>query len=247
MEGEKTGRFEEREASRVTHILEILQQDPDLQFFRGQSNSSWRLLPRLARLFGPSRIPDTWQRLESFILEDFIKYAVPHLPREPKSEFEWLVMGQHYGLPTRLLDWTTNPLKATFFAVSDLKPKRNGALFAFAPTTLLRDLGDNESIRDFERMMPIFPKMIDSRIISQEAAFTVFPFPPEYKRFRPLENTSKHGRSYWSLLKIVIPSESKLQMLTELNTLGVNSRTLFPDLVGLADFVSWKHKYRIST
>ena len=230
--------FKEIHVSNVIEILTILRQYPGLSIFRGQSNVKWPLIPKIARLFGHSNVLDTWERLEGFILDDFRKFSVPHIKREPKNHFEWLVTGQHYGLPTRLLDWTTNPLKATFFAAWENVGKMDGALFALSPTSLIPMLGDDENI-DFSHMMPVFPNMIDTRIVAQESCFTVFPLPADKKGFKPLEDVSSYQGDYFLLLKMIIPCNKKADLLRDLNFLGVNRRTLFPDLTGLSEQISW--------
>lgn len=233
-------RYKEVRVSCVMDILNVVSQYPDLRFFRGQSDVKWRLVPKISRMFTRSRIPDTWDRVEAFIMGEFKQYAVPHIKREPKNDFEWMVLGQHYGLPTRLLDWTSNPLKGAFFAVNELAGKRNGALFAFAPTSWLPDLDDNESIEVFKDLMPIFPKMIDNRIIAQEACFTAFQRPPDYKPFKPLDNRKAYHGAYFILVKMIIPADKKPVLLRELDRLGVNNRSLFPDMSGLANHIAWK-------
>lgn len=242
----KYSKYQEMKIGRLADVLQILDEYPGLEFFRGQSDVKWRLLPKLSRLFKKGKIPDTWPRLESFILGDFKKYAVINIDKEPKNKFEWMVLGQHYGLPTRLLDWTTNPLKALYFAVDEYSDKRDGALFAFSPTSSIPMLEDDENVDQFTHMMPIFPNMIDSRIVAQEACFTIFPHAPDFKQFQPLEDTEIYDRDYFLMLKIMIPRDRKLTILGELDVLGVNRRTLFPDLSGLSDFISWKYRNELT-
>lgn len=244
MENRENEKFREVKVSSVIQILEELQKLPDLKFFRGQFDSNWSLIPRIGRLFAKSHIKDTWQRIESFVLGEFRQYAVPYINREPKNDFEWLVLGQHYGLPTRLLDWATNPLKAAFWAVNDSEKHCDGALFCYSPTELILDLDDSETISDFPHVMPIYPKMIDSRVIAQESCFIIFPFPEEFKLFEPLENELIHGDSYYHLLKMIIPHRFKYTILHDIERLGVSSKSLFPDLSGLSEFIErkWKNK-----
>lgn len=60
--------------------------------------------------------------------EDFKSMAAGLVP-EGKTDAELYFIMQHYKMPTRLLDWTTNPLVSLLFAVSDY-PEKNGVLFA---------------------------------------------------------------------------------------------------------------------
>ena len=83
--------------------------------FRGHADGNWKLLPKIGRMFKLLEGYSDWKTFEDDILERFQKYAIQYLKKEPKNIIECLVIGQHYGLPTRLLDWTKNPLKALFF------------------------------------------------------------------------------------------------------------------------------------
>lgn len=244
MSEEQTEKYREIEVTSVIQVLQELQKTPSNEMFRGQSDAEWTLVPKVGRMFISSSIPDSWERLESFMLGEFIQHSIPYIKREPRHKFEWLVLGQHYGLPTRLLDWTSNPLKALFWAVSEYEKDCDSALFCFSPTSSIYDLHDSDNLEDLDHVMPIFPKMIDSRVISQEACFILFPFPEENKAFEPLEDESIHGDSYHYLTKMIIPRKYKFTMSEDLKILGVSSKSLFPDLTGLAQFIedNWKGK-----
>lgn len=90
-------------------------------FFRGQSNKDWKLSPRLYRenLFGQEGT--------------MIKEIVHTNPKEfEMSRFDILAKLQHFGFPTRLLDVSSNPLVALYFACSDKNEMVNdGAVYIF--------------------------------------------------------------------------------------------------------------------
>jgi len=105
------------EAENFEDCLEFFQDLTD-QFpgkniqYRGQSNVSWRVLPSLFR-----QKPDI-SNFESEIVRELIS-LFPENFHQDQSMFDRLVRMQHYGLPTRLLDVTKNPLVALYFGVEE--------------------------------------------------------------------------------------------------------------------------------
>ena len=82
--------------------------------FRGLSDATYRLETTLIRLGG------IYQDLERHLLRNFSKYALRNVV-ERDSVWHWLSVAQHYGLPTRLLDWTYSPFVAMHFATANIE------------------------------------------------------------------------------------------------------------------------------
>ena len=82
--------------------------------FRGMSDSSFHLETSLYRNCG-----DLKQELEPSILRNFAKYAVIEDPSIGQSVWRQMILGQHHGLPTRLLDFTHSALIALHFSVTE--------------------------------------------------------------------------------------------------------------------------------
>ena len=94
-------------------------------YFRGLPNVEWALMPGVAR---SDKAPTAGFRpdVERRLFAEFKRMAQNFLSSSNFSDLDWLALAQHFGLPTRLLDWTENPLVAAWFAVSDereYKPK----------------------------------------------------------------------------------------------------------------------------
>jgi hypothetical protein len=93
-----------------------------ISFYRGQSDFSWGLSPRLYR----EKLLDK----ESVLIAEFLRIA--SLSFQQMAYFDILVKMQHYGLPTRLLDTTLNPLVALFFAChGDGQKDKDGSVYVF--------------------------------------------------------------------------------------------------------------------
>jgi len=82
--------------------------------YRGMPNVSYKMQTSLSRCCG-----ELQKTLEPAILNNFAKYAVKEDPSVSQSIWNRMITGQHYGLPTRLLDWTHSALVALHFAMSE--------------------------------------------------------------------------------------------------------------------------------
>jgi FRG domain len=81
--------------------------------YRGLNNSEYKLTNGLKRMGNP------YPNMERNLIRQFKKYSRHHVV-ERDSDWYWLSVTQHHGLPTRLLDWTYSPMIAAHFATSDL-------------------------------------------------------------------------------------------------------------------------------
>lgn len=128
-----------RAAQSLDGFLKIIEDiSPSTQaglWFRGQSDASYRLEPGVLR--DTTQITDGYYRpitenqvvnasggevigiSSERMLDEFKRQARPFLEWVPTNDFEWMFIAQHHGLPTRLLDWSTNALVALFFAASN--------------------------------------------------------------------------------------------------------------------------------
>jgi hypothetical protein len=157
---------------------------------------------------------------------------------------EWISIAQHYGMPTRLLDWTSSPLTALWFTVENPPISGYGVVWFFnAPEEDIIMSNKVKSINLFnQRRTKIFqPEIITERIQSQNGWFTVHKYMDHKEKFLPLENNASYKKY---LTKVKIPEDKFSEFRYQLNRMGVNKLSLFPDLEGAAKYAEWKNVYK---
>lgn len=217
-------------------------------WFRGNSSADYDLQPRAFR-------PEYINADEVSMLNEFRQKAALVSGIHPTDNWGWMVLAQHYGLPTRLLDWSDNPLQGLFFACqSDVDNKgkeKDGKFFILNPQKMNDDafgvvdfpfplvLEDKEQNCDNYRPeasnggdKPIAVIAMDyfPRIGAQNGCFTVCS-----------DKTYKY-KDAATIMEFTIPGEKKERILGELEFAGVNVASTYPDLDHLAQQIAKKHE-----
>ena len=211
----------------VEDLISIVASKPVGQWiYRGQSDSTWELLPSIDRPYSVNcRGSLNREEYEKFLLSRFQARAVPFLEAPPSNDWEWLALAQHHGLPTRLLDWTTNPLIALFFSVHEGSDDRDGILVSYMHSSTSIEPSIIYSPIGAKQRLMYEPPHINQRIISQQAMLTAEP------EVLDIEKESK-GRKTQGL---PVAARAKQSIREQLNKLGVNVSTVFPSLDSIAN------------
>lgn len=197
--------------------------------FRGHSDISFSLIPSVGRSVFASK---SRAKYEQSLFDIFCREARGYLAALPNDEWEWLSLAQHHGLPTRLLDWTMNPLVALYFAVS-ASPGQAGEFFALRALTKASEHVRHQPPFKITRSVKYLPNIVTPRIRAQEGLFVAC---AEVEK--PL---SEVLRSDWRIESYPIAADAKERVLYQLFRLGIHASSLFPDVDGLAARLKWQH------
>ncbi len=250
-------------AANWTEILEALYADswkPELQrfrspfAFRGLSHVEHSLSSSLVRLAGNG---DT-RRLELALLRNFRKYAISE-GQNADSIWDWLALGQHRGLPTRLLDWTYSPLVALHFATETpedfdrdgvvwcvnfveankrlpqrlrrIMTREGSETLTVDMLTVFKELRDFDALARSPFLVFLEPPAIDRRILNQFALFSLMSSPTA-------EIDEWLARHPELCRRVIVPAGLKWEIRDKLDQANVNERILFPDLDGLSRWLT---------
>ncbi|WP_119420593.1 FRG domain-containing protein [Desertibaculum subflavum] len=219
-------------------------------WWRGHARSDWPLVPSVFRSSG---VANRGPRFEMNISNRFVQGArIRRSDCPPRDDHaSWLLLMQHFGLPTRMLDWSESLLVALYFAVSDDKnADQDGIVWALHPTIfneqhigrrgfahargkLLNNLHakafNDEIALGSAQAAAVDPPHGDLRMLIQKACYTI-------QEFRDGLETLP-GSEKW-LRKIVVPHGRKDYWGRALGFMGLDQAAIFPDLQNLASHLS---------
>ena len=237
----------DRQISNVADFITAIRTDqnarPGTIWFRGHADARWQLLPGFMR--------STSETSETTLLNRFRQSAAMLAERRPATSFDWTFLMQHYGVPTRLLDWSESPLISMYFAVEDwaAKPDSDAALWCLWPTALnqnanIVDKVEGQYIPSFEddelqaytvdslrqnTRLELFPVATiatrnNARIQAQMGTFTI-----HHNKKVAIEDVG--DRSH--IAKYTIPRAARETLADELKLLGMTRFSLFPELASV--------------
>ncbi len=218
--------------------------------YRGQRCENHQLLPTLTRpgspvangLAGHESLRDK----ERHILKEFRTRLVAYGREAPPDELRLAILAQHHGAPTRLLDWTLNPLAALFFAVEDAdvwQDKQCECKTDGCAPVVWAVRGHRHRVSDCpfqtfdeleERPYFVLPDHDESRAAVQSSILSLWGNP--CKPFIELQCLEDPWR-------IRVERQASRHLLWVLHCVGITRETLFPDLDGLGRYLMWKHRH----
>jgi len=193
--------------------------------FRGVPDAdAHQLIPSIGRLKKFQGVPSaTITKEEKHWLKRFRLEGARHVNGTP-SEWDWLVLSRHHGLPVRLLDWTRNPLVALYFAVWE-RPDKTAAVYAEKFTNHI----DTEATLDpfaIKKVGKFEPAHTSARIAAQSSMLTIHPDP----------TTAYDSKT---LCRFEISPRLAPALKAQLRRVGIHPASVFPDLDGLVKSIRY--------
>lgn len=221
-------------------------------WYRGVRDQDYDMLPSISR-------NDLNVNYETIFLSKFKSKAIPYLgqlPSYPFSEglagyWDWMFLMQHYGIPTRLMDWSEDALVALIFAINvDASPKeldKDPAVWCLNPIKLneafkfnnLYPLGYIPNVEEkevYEMFGPeqsgfvnrkpcaVYGPLNSTRIVAQKGVFTIFPYTNNMTEFDKLPDSSDY------MEKLIICKDSREDITEQLRKYGITYAQLFPEI-----------------
>lgn len=205
--------------SSFSGFLQVIEKQ-NSYMWRGVGDVAYPLIPKVARQWHLGK--ELLALQEERLLSHFKIRATPYLENRPSNDWEWLSLAQHHGLPTRLLDWTRNPLIALYFScINDVT--KDGVVYGCrclneVDTTAISNPFD---LPDEKKWSPLH---ISPRLAAQDGLFTV-------------SNDPTAPIAKGLVARIRVKSSAKPRIINLLKKFGIHQGSVFPGLDGVAAYV----------
>lgn len=231
--------------------------------YRGMENFKWKLEPSIMVNHLSSEEQAMYSEFERLHPNEFDNI---------KNPIDKMAKMQHFSLPTRLLDFSINPLVALFFACNitdsasanenarvvihfteniEKENANNICEYALYGTNYISNYEEyiHNMYENFSDFSVIKPSYITQREIKQQSIFLVFP--PEVRRDLTNEycilGIRKIDKKFMTsnFISIIIDAKFKKEILYNLDNLGINKMSLFPELEYTGVYLKNKYKERV--
>lgn len=243
--------MEEIYIEKLSEFMDYVEKLPkEFTLSRGQANIQYKLLPGALRTENGNKIY-TRQTVAHFLNEFKVNsHNYMDNPWDINNDYEWMIYAQHYGIPTRLLDFTKSHIISLMFSVENAFNEENcidGVVWFLEPSKLnnkscfrsqIITLSENNGIRldDCNGPIVVQGRKLNSRINAQNGVFVYF-----QDESIALEDFIADDSI---LRKVIIKGEAKKDILVSLYSMGIGMSQIYPELTSVARDIIMKHNIK---
>jgi len=256
--------FDTYKIENINHLIEVGTKLYPF-WFRGHSRCFGNLLPKIFRETEKfkGQLSGGSANHEFAYIEEYQRKVPVFTDNIPeRRDIGWLLMMQHYGAPTRLLDWTENILVAAYFAVHENK-KEDGEIWVIFPQRLNKHyagevfwLWDSPQVsylakepfwhgnpsklaeelgltKTPQTPLAFYSPLNNPRMVAQSSVFTIHP-KPDHDKSNTIRSLLENTKQGVEIVRYIIPFDCKINIFHDLNKLGINRTRLFPEQESVA-------------
>ncbi|WP_038299193.1 FRG domain-containing protein [Metaclostridioides mangenotii] len=228
--------------SKLSEFMDYVENLPkEFSLSRGQANVKHKLLPGALRLDCCGNAKYTRRSISHFLNEFKVNsHNYMDNPWDIKSDYEWMIYAQHYGVPTRLLDFTKSHIISLMFSVESVfgdDNDENGVVWFVDPLKLndkscqrsqIITLEENEkiSLDNYDGPIVVQGRKLNGRINAQNGVFVYF-----QDKSEALEDKINSNDI---LRKVTIKGDCKKNILVSLYSMGISMTQIYPELNSVA-------------
>lgn len=235
----------------LRELLDVLSKGSVNNYYRGQADSTWLLDSSLTR-------EEKYAENEARMYYDILSLK-PEAFANDYNIYDRLITMQHFGMPTRLLDITRNPLVSIFFACNNLeRANADGLVYAFVPEATNFLNFDDERLKCLTSSIVMQDKDVHKINCSltptqKEECFSQNWFVQGIAKNQRINNqsgdfifvSSEESRKHLDDLPtkiVVIDAKSKKVLLEQLESLNIHSGSVYPDLSHMSSYIRERYK-----